>query len=135
MALLWLTIGFAIGFVATTWWLKALLYPFSIGCEAQQMINQRSSHISLVTLILCLCLGSLVILPMLNVVGLSIPEIYGADIENYDWLDQVEFDEEFVNVLIIGTTIADLFFSKSRLMNLDFPTAYLSPVSPPPKYS
>jgi uncharacterized membrane protein YbaN (DUF454 family) len=29
--LLWLTIGFTIGFVATTWWLKALLLVVAVG--------------------------------------------------------------------------------------------------------
>ena len=99
------------------------------------MIKQRSSRISLVTLILFLCLGSLVILPMLNVVGISVPEISGGDLENYNLLDQVEFNEELLIGTIIGTTIADLFFSKPRPMNLDFQIAYLSPVSPPPKHS
>jgi hypothetical protein len=99
------------------------------------MTKQCSSRISLVTLILCLCLGSLVILPMLNVVGLSVPEISGVDLGNYNLLDQVEFDEELFIVTIMGTTIAELFFLKSRPMNLDFQTACLSPVSPPPKHS
>ena len=31
IVLLWLTIGFAIGFVATTWWLKALLLVVAAG--------------------------------------------------------------------------------------------------------
>ena len=99
------------------------------------MIMQRSSRTSLVTLILWLCLASLVILPMLNAVVLSVPKISEVDLENYSLLDQVEFDEEFFIGTIIGTTIADLFFSKSRLMSLEFKTASLSPVSPPPKHS
>jgi len=99
------------------------------------MTKQCSSRISLVTLILCLCLGNLVILPFLNVVGLSLPKISEVDLENYKLLDQVEFDEEFFIGTIIGKTIADLFFSKSRPMNLDFQTACLSPVPPPPKHS
>jgi hypothetical protein len=98
------------------------------------MVKQRSSRIPLVTLIFCLCLGSLVILPLLYVVGLSIPEISGGDLRNYNLLDQVEFDEDFFIVIIMGTIIADQCFSKSRLMNLDFQTACLSPVSPPPKH-
>ena len=31
IVLLWLTIGFAVGFVATTWWLKALLLVVAVG--------------------------------------------------------------------------------------------------------
>ena len=99
------------------------------------MIMQRSSRISLVTLILCLCLGSLVILPMLNAVVLSVPKISEVDLENYSLLDQVEFDEEFFIGTVIGKTIAAQFLSKSRPMNLDFQTASLSPVSPPPKHA
>jgi len=99
------------------------------------MINQRSSRNTLVTLILYLCLGSLVILPLHIAVGLSAPEISGVDLRDYNLLDQVEFDGDFFIVTIMGTTIADQYFSKSRPMNLDFQTACLSPVSPPPKHS
>ncbi len=99
------------------------------------MINRRSSRLSLVALILCLCLGSLVILPMLNAAGLSVPEISGVDVGNYNLHDQVEFDDEFFIITINDTTITDLFLSKPRPMNLEFQTAYLPPVSPPPKYS
>jgi hypothetical protein len=70
---------------------------------------------------------------MLNVVGLSALEISGVDLGNYNLFDQVEFEEEIFVVTIIGTMIAYLFFTKSRLMNLDFKSASLSPVSPPPK--
>ena len=97
------------------------------------MIKQFSSRISLFTLILCLCLGSLVILPLLNAAGLSIPEIFRVDLKDYNLLEQVESDEEFYIVIIMGTTIVDHLFLKSRPMNLDFQTACLSPVSPPPK--
>jgi hypothetical protein len=86
-------------------------------------------------MILCLCLGSLVILPLFNVVGQSIPEISSLDPRDYNLLDQVESDEEFYIVIIIGTIIADLLLLKSRPINLDFHTACLSPVSPPPKHS
>jgi hypothetical protein len=99
------------------------------------MIKQCGSRISLVTLILCLCLGSLVILPLLNVVGLSLPEISGVDLRETNLLDHFEFDEGFIVESILGTTIAEKFISQSRPMNLDFRTASLSPVSPPPKHS
>jgi hypothetical protein len=99
------------------------------------MVKQLSTRISLVTLIFCLCLGSLVILPLLNVVGLSIPEFPGVDLRDYNLLDHCEFDEGFIIESIMGTTIAEQFFLQSRLMNLDFQTASLSPVSPPPKHS
>jgi hypothetical protein len=74
-------------------------------------------------------------LPLLNVVGLSIPEISGVDLRDYNLLDHFEFDEGFIVESIMGTTIAEQFFSQSRPMNLDYQTASLSPVSPPPKHS
>jgi hypothetical protein len=113
------------------------MYPdsFSTGYEAHQMIKPRSSRISLVTLLLCICFGSLVILPMLNIVDLSAPEISGVDLGNYNLLDQVEFDEEILVLTIVGSIIAYKFFSKSGPKNLGFQTTYLSPVSPPPKNS
>jgi hypothetical protein len=89
----------------------------------------------LVILILCLCLGSLVIQPLLVASGLSVLEISGVDLGNFNLLDHIELDEEFFTGTSVGTTIADIFFSKSRPMNLDFQTACLSPVSPPPKHS
>ena len=67
---------------------------------------------------------------MLNVAGLSVPGISGVDLEKYYLLDQVEFGEEFIVGINISTTIADLLFSKSRLMNLDFQRACLSPLLP-----
>ena len=99
------------------------------------MVKKRSSQISLVTLILCLCLGSLVILPMINVVGLPMLEISEADPGNYNLFDQADFDEEYFVVTIVCVTTTGLIFSKSRPMDLDFQTACLSPDSPPPKHS
>ena len=58
------------------------------------MINQRNSRISLATLILCLCLGSLVILPFIQVIP-SVPEIFGIDVENYNLFNHAEFDDDF----------------------------------------
>ena len=101
---------------------------------ASTMINQRNSQISLVTLILCLCLGSLVILPFVQV-GPSAQEISGIDAENYNLFDHVEFDSDFIVKSILGAVIAALNFSKFRHMNLDFQSTSLSPVSPPPKSS
>ena len=98
------------------------------------MNNQRNSRISLATLILCLCLGSLVILPFVQV-SPSAPEISGIDAENYDVFDHAEFDGDFILMSIVNAEITELNFSKSRPMNLDFQSTSLSPVSPPPKSS
>ena len=98
------------------------------------MINQRNFRISLATLILCLCLGSLVILPFIQV-GPSAPEISGIDAENYNLFDHAEFDSDLIVISIVCAAIAALNFLKSRPMNLDFQSTSLSPVSPPPKPS
>ena len=98
------------------------------------MINQRNSRISLVTLILCLCLGSLVIFPFIQV-NSSTSEISGIDAENYDLFDHAELDGDFIVMSIVNAEITELNFSKSRPMNLDFQSTSLSPVSPPPKSS
>jgi hypothetical protein len=98
------------------------------------MINQRNSRISLATLILCLCLGGLVILPFIQA-SLSAPWTSGIDVENYNPFDHAEFDDDFFVISIAAPTIAELNFSKSRPMNLDFQSTSLSPVSPPPKPS
>ena len=99
------------------------------------MANKLSSRIFLVSLIVCLCLSSLIILPMINVAGLFVPEISEADPETYNLFDQSDFDEEYFIVLVLCVTATGLIFSRSRPMDLDFQSAYLSPDSPPPKHS
>ena len=98
------------------------------------MINQRNSRISLATLILCLCLGSLVILPFIQVNPPAL-EIFAVDAENYNLFNHAEFDDDVFVISIVDATIAQLNFSKSRPINLFFQSTSLSPVSPPPKHS
>jgi hypothetical protein len=98
------------------------------------MMKQYGSRISWLALALCFCLGSLDILPVLNVVGLSVAEICEMGSQNNDSLDAGELDEEFVIVNLV-TTLVDRFFLPSRPIRLDFQAARLSPVSPPPKDS
>jgi len=97
------------------------------------MINKRNTRISLVTLILCLCLGSLVVLPFTQITP-YISEI-AVDTENYNLFDQAEFDDDFFVISIIGVILAGLNFLMFKPINLDFKSASLSPVSPPPKSS
>ena len=99
------------------------------------MTKQNGFRISLITLILCLCSGSLVVLPILNIIDLSLLEISGNNLGNINLLDQFDFDEEIIIGTIIASPISDLYCSKSRLMNLDFFTACLSPKFPPPKHA
>jgi hypothetical protein len=98
------------------------------------MINQHNSRISLATLILCLCLGIVVILPFIQI-SPSAPEISTINAGNYDLFNYAEFDDDFFVISIVGVTIAELSFSKSRPTNLGFQPASLLPVSPPPKHA
>jgi hypothetical protein len=98
------------------------------------MINQRNSRSSFATLILCLCLGSLVVLPFIQT-SPSMPELFGVDAGNYNLFDQAEFDFDLFVISIVGVAIAELYYSKPRPMNLDFESTSLLPVSPPPKPS
>ena len=98
------------------------------------MMDKRNSRISLATLILCLCVGSLVILPFIQI-NPSTSEIFGIEAENSNLFDQAEFDDDFFVVSIVGVTVAELSFSKFRSANLGYLSASLSPLSPPPKHS
>jgi hypothetical protein len=98
------------------------------------MINQRNSRISLATLLLRLCLGSLVLLSFIQIAP-SASEISRINAENYNQFGQAEFDDDFFVLSIVGVTIGELRFSKYGQANLDFQPASLSPVSPPPKYA
>lgn len=99
------------------------------------MVNRRSSHRFWVTLILCLCLGSLAVLPILSVNGSFVPEILETESENYNPLEPAESDEDWMVASVCCQAKAGLIFSKSRTLNLDFYSAAIASVFPPPKYS
>lgn len=92
------------------------------------MVKQSCFRIALATLVFCLCLGSQAILPVSNVVGVSTLEVSEIDFE------QTEFEED-VLATTVAATITDLIFSKYGSLNLDFQTANLLPVFPPPKHT
>lgn len=92
------------------------------------MLNQLCFRIILATLAFCLFLGSQAILPMSNAVGLSVLDVSGIDFE------QTESEEELL-ATIVSATIVGLIFPKLGVINLDFQTADLLPVSPPPKHT
>lgn len=100
---------------------------------ASEMIKQYASRIPWITLVLYLCLGSLVLLPVLLIVGTSTPSIHAIDLENSSSFDSSEFDDDFFVLLVGELTIAVSIFSKFRGINLDFQSAFLSPDSPPPR--
>jgi hypothetical protein len=100
-----------------------------------KMVIQRNARISLAILIICLCLGSLVVMPMANAFRLAASEISDVGAENNDPSDQTGLDEEFLFETMAGVIIAQFIFSKFGPMNLNFQTACFAPVSPPPKYA
>jgi hypothetical protein len=104
-----------------------------MGSDQIKMSIQRSSPLSLQTLIILLCLGSLVILPVPIIADLSTTEVSGIDFENYSQFDPTDFDEEISITALISAIIDGLPSSKSRPLNLDIPTSCLSPESPPPE--
>ena len=99
------------------------------------MVIQRSSRVFLAILVICLCLGGLAAMPMINAFNPSIWEISEVDTENNNPSSQTEFDEDFLFKTIVGDINAHLIFSKYGQANLGFQTACVAPVSPPPKYA
>ena len=96
------------------------------------MNDKRNSRISLATLILCLCVGSLAILQFIQI-NPSTLEFSTMDASNL--FEHPEFDDDFLVVSVVGGAVTELSFSKFRLANLGYLFASLSPVSPPPKHS
>jgi hypothetical protein len=100
---------------------------------ASDMIKQYPARSPWITLILCLCLCSLVISPPLFVAGMSMPDIYGIDFDNSSGFDASEFDDDLSVLPVVDLTIADMIFSRFGSTNLDFQSPFLLPDSPPPK--
>jgi len=97
------------------------------------MTNRYSSRISLATLIICLCLGSLAVLPIL---GVNIPAVLillETDSENNIPLEQTESEEDFASTSVSCKANANSILSKSRTTDLYFQSAAIASVSPPPK--
>ena len=98
------------------------------------MVKHNLSQVSLVTLLICLCMGSLVALPLDNLAGISGLEFFGIEIENDSRFEHAESDEGgFAG--IYGGTNDDLAPSKLRSTYLVFQEHLLAPVSPPPKHA
>jgi hypothetical protein len=98
------------------------------------MIRHYLSQVSLVTLLICLCMGSLVALPVDNLAGIAGLEFFGIEIEHDNRFDHAESDEDGL-AKIYGGTGDDLLPSKSRSTNLVFQDHLLAPVSPPPRHA
>jgi len=54
------------------------------------MIKHYLSQVSMVTLLICLCMGSLVALPMDNLAGISGLELFEIEIENDNRADDLK---------------------------------------------
>lgn len=94
------------------------------------MIEHNISRTSFATLVICLCLGSLISLSVANTFDLS-----GVDFGDHHLLDQAEFDDDSFVVNDVGAKNAGVIFLKSSATNLNFQSASLSPIAPPPKHS
>lgn len=97
------------------------------------MVIQRGSIISLAILVICLCIGSLTILPIFNITDLATLTVSHGVLENHDLFEQGEFEEEYFLVRNIGATIAGLVSSKPSAKNLVDQLVHVEAVSPPPK--
>jgi hypothetical protein len=84
-------------------------------------------------LMLWLCIGSLIVLPVLTGDSSCAPRFAEIDLENYDPLNPLETDDDLFILFITGGIATGLTFSESRAQELDFQAAFLSPDSPPPK--
>ncbi len=74
-------------------------------------------------------------LPMFNIVGLSMMDISEIDFENNSQIDQADLDDDISIDTTASATINSLVSLKSRSLNLNIPTSCLSPESPPPEHS
>lgn len=97
------------------------------------MKKRHDPRNALVTLILWLCLGSLVILPIVNGISPSTPGFLEIDLEDYDTFDETDTDDDFLVSPFERAAILGSWHLKLRTINLDFQSALLSPDSPPPK--
>ena len=97
------------------------------------MSNQRNSQILLAILILCICLGGFVLKPFTQV-NLFVSVISDFAVEDQNLLTHVELDDDYIALSVVSVIIVGVNFSKSRPMKLDFQSACLTPVFPPPKY-
>ena len=98
------------------------------------MIKYHCSQISMIPLILCLCIGGLIGLPMGNIVGVLGLEIYGIELEKDNLYEHGESDEELM-IKIYGDIKDCSLSTQLRSTYLDFQDFLLAPVSPPPKHA
>ena len=82
---------------------------------------------------LWLCIGSLIVLPVLSGGSSFAPRFSEIDLENYEPFDPLETDDDLFVLFVTGAIATGLIFSKSQAQALDFQSAFLSPDSPPPK--
>ena len=99
------------------------------------MIEHNTSRPSFVTLIICLCLCSLITLSVTNTFVPSELEMSIIDFGDTHLHDQAEFDDDFFVANAANTKDEGLSFSISSLTNLAFQSYSLSPNFPPPKHT
>ena len=67
-------------------------------------------------------------------VNLFVSVISDFAVEDQNLLTHVELDDDYIALSVVSVIIVGINFSKSRPMKLDFQSACLTPVFPPPKY-
>ena len=97
------------------------------------ILKQSDARISWVTLVLCFCLGSLVISPLPSIVDTSARSIDGIDLENSSSFDELQSDDDFSVPSVRDLIPGELIVSRLRSIRLAFQSAFLSLDSPPPK--
>lgn len=89
-------------------------------------------HVVMKTIILCLFLGSLLVLP-LSQIDPFIFDIHGFESENSNLYENSEFDEEFFHVGFTLATFSEDASLRSRMNQTNFRSANPAPESPPPE--
>ncbi len=104
-----------------------------LGMRETRLKKLREFKKSFRTLIICLCLGSLIIFcPWRTGMGLSISEGYEIDFENHSQFEQTDYDEEFLVGSFANPTLAGLLSSNSRSAHLHSRLLLYHPTLPLP---
>ena len=97
------------------------------------MAEQHRSRIYLVTLILCLCIGSLAFLDIMRTTSPSLVGFIGLYSDQHVPSPKSDLAEEILLFALAGTVFIVREVLKFKPVSLDFRSICLSPHFPPPK--
>ena len=98
------------------------------------MTHHQQSSSSLLVLLICLCLVSLAILPLIQGV-VFFTEMVASSAEPGDHFEQAELEDDLLMGMGDEDTAARKTRSKYGLAQLFLPSAFFLPQTPPPKFS